>query len=70
MRYRSPPYEIDLKITVDEVSVGKIGKLLDEEMGWSGRGRCSPAARNVVEIVLGIVEKKQAIEAKIAAKSS
>jgi len=62
-RVRKPPYDLEIRFRVNDEAIVKIAKHLDRRMGWSGRP-ASPAAREVVEYILGLVEAKQAGEAR------
>lgn len=60
---RSPPYDLDVRFRVNDEAIVKIAKHVDRRMGWSGRP-ASPAARELVSYILGLIEAKQAGEAR------
>lgn len=60
---RKPPYDLNVTFRVNDEAIVRIAKHLDRHMGWSGRP-ASPAARSVTEYILGLIEAKQAGEAR------
>lgn len=62
-RVRSPPFTIDVQFRVNDEAVVRIAQHVDRFMGWSGRP-ASPAARQITAYILGLIEAKQAGEAR------
>ena len=60
---RRPPYDVSLSFRVNDEAVVRIARHVDIKMGWSGRP-VSPAARELTEYILGLIEAKARGEAR------
>lgn len=60
---RRPPYDVSLSFRVNDEAIIRIARHVDIKMGWSGRP-VSPAARELTEYILGLIEAKARGEAR------